>query len=482
MMRRLVLALTLFAAYGATAQTSDRFDADTFGKQFHHETVTVRGTKMHYVTGGQGDPLVLVGGWPESWYAWRKVMPTLAQHYKVYAFDLPGQGDSGLATAYDTQTIAGYLHEALAQLGVTQHMLVGHDVGAWLAYAYAANYRDATTKLVLMDAAIPGVAPDQAFTLNEATHNKIFQFFWHSVPELPEAVTEGREQQYLAWFFQAKSAKADAISPQDLAEYTRVYSKPGYMKAGFDYYRAFFADHEQNRKSMVTKLAMPVLTIGGDISKATGDTMLKAMQSAATNVSGGSLAGCGHYLQEECPSEISTRILDFLAAPASDLTAAALPHSGQNDASVAPAQQPDTSLAAGACELLPPWFRSDSSKVVQEKIGPHAPDIPTANTYFFMPHPVKYVTVHIEPKTMDTAPYVVKLITRYTDDSIYEPVVETIRPETNKPYKWGPIPVMARKIPNGKIADAFNVKVQENYAMDPGAKGFSFTVWVEGCN
>jgi pimeloyl-ACP methyl ester carboxylesterase len=314
MMRRLVLALLLFAAYGAMAQTSERFDAKAFAKQFHHATVTVRGTKMHYVTGGQGEPVVLVGGWPESWYAWRKVMPTLAQHYKVYAFDLPGQGDSGFATAYDTQTIAAYLHDALAQLGVTQHFLVGHDVGAWLVYAYAANYRDSTTKLVLMDAAIPGVAPDAAFTLNEATHNKIFQFFWHSVPELPEAMTKGRERQYLAWFFQAKSAKPGAISAQDLTEYVRVYSKPGYMKAGFDYYRAFFTDHEQNRKSMETKLAMPVLTIGGDISKATGDTMLKAMQGAAANVTGGSLAGCGHYLPEECPQEVSARIAGFLAS------------------------------------------------------------------------------------------------------------------------------------------------------------------------
>lgn len=309
-MRRILVVFFLLASF---AGASDKFDARAFGKTFKHEHVTVRGAKLHYVTGGQGAALVLVGGWPESWYAWRKVMPELAQHYKVYAFDLPGQGDSGFATAYDTETIAGYLHDALTQLGVQQHYLVGHDVGAWLAYAYAANYRDATKKLVLMDAAIPGVAPDQAFMLNDATHNKIFQFFWHAVPDLPEQMTAGRERAYLAWFFQAKAMKPDAISPADLAEYTRVYSRPGYMKAGFDYYRAFFTDRDQNRKSMQTKLAMPVLTIGGDLSHATGDTMLKAMQSAADNVSGGALAGCGHYLPEECPQEVSSRIVEFLA-------------------------------------------------------------------------------------------------------------------------------------------------------------------------
>jgi hypothetical protein len=150
---------------------------------------------------------------------------------------------------------------------------------------------------------------------------------------------------------------------------------------------------------------------------------------------------------------------------------------------VAPAakEQRAPAPATGTCEPLPPWFRSDSTNVVREKIGPNEAS-PTGNTYFFMPHPVKHVIVHIEPTTSDTAPYVVKLITRYTDDSIFEPVVATIVPTANQPFKWGPIPVMARKVPHNKIADAFNVKVQENYAMDPGAKGFSYGVWVEGCN
>src|ERR1041384_3807301 len=146
-MRRIVATILFLAALTAAAPAADKFDAKTFGRQFKHQHVTVRGMKMHYVTGGQGEPLVLVGGWPESWYAWRKVMPELARHYQVYAFDLPGQGDSGFASAYDTTTVAGYLHDALAQLGVTKHHLVGHDVGAWLAYAYAAAYRDSVTKL-----------------------------------------------------------------------------------------------------------------------------------------------------------------------------------------------------------------------------------------------------------------------------------------------------------------------------------------------
>src|SRR5205085_12394119 len=133
------------------------------------------------------------------------------------------------------------------------------------------------------------------------SYKKIFQFFWHAVPDLPEQVTAGREREYLAWFFQAKAVHPEAITSADLDEYARVYSKPGYMKAGFEYYRAFFTDRSQNQKSAQMKLQMPVLALGGVIEKATGDTLSKALGAAAVNVSGGAVPDCGHYLQEECP-------------------------------------------------------------------------------------------------------------------------------------------------------------------------------------
>jgi polar amino acid transport system substrate-binding protein len=158
--------------------------------------------------------------------------------------------------------------------------------------------------------------------------------------------------------------------------------------------------------------------------------------------------------------------------------------SGDAEVKVAPADDdhsPGSNPPGMTCEALPPTFRSDASRVVKEKIAPNSPN-PTGNTYFLMRKPYKYVVVHLNPATSDTAPYLVKLISRYTDDTIYEPIVETIYPKANVPYRWGPIAVMARKVPRGKVADAFNVKVQENYAMDPKATGFSYSVWVDGCN
>jgi polar amino acid transport system substrate-binding protein len=161
---------------------------------------------------------------------------------------------------------------------------------------------------------------------------------------------------------------------------------------------------------------------------------------------------------------------------ASGFVADALKRSGERDVAVAPAAKAD------ACVPLTPSFRSDSSRVVMEKIGPNDSESPTGNTYFLMPHEFKYVIVHLNPTSSDVGTYVVKLIARYTDDTIYEPVVEAIVPKANGNYTWGPLSVMPPAVPRDKIADMFNVKVQENYALNPGAKGFSYTVSVDGCN
>lgn len=160
----------------------------------------------------------------------------------------------------------------------------------------------------------------------------------------------------------------------------------------------------------------------------------------------------------------------------SGFVAESLKRSGEIDAAVAPAAKAD------ACEPLSPTYRSDSSRVVTEKIGPTNSPGPTGNTFFLMPQPYKYVIVHLNPTSSDVGTYLVKLITRYTDDTIYEPVVQTIVPKAGGNYTWGPLAVMPSAVPGDKIANMFNVKVQENYALNPEAKGFSYTVSVDGCN
>lgn len=147
-----------------------------------------------------------------------------------------------------------------------------------------------------------------------------------------------------------------------------------------------------------------------------------------------------------------------------------------------PAKGKPGAQPAGKCELLLPAHRTDDTRVAQERVAPTVGVSPTGNTYFLMPRPYKRLIVHLKPATSDTGTYLVKLITRYTDDTIYEPIVEAIVPAAGVERTWGPIEVTPRFVPKDKIADMFNVKVQDNYTMTPDAKGFSYSVWVEGCD
>ncbi len=124
---------------------------------FSHQTASVNGIQMHYVIGGHGDPVVLLHGWPQTWYEWHHVMPALAKSYTVVAPDLRGLGDSSKpVTGYDGNTTSEDIYQLLSQLGIDKKIyLVGHDVGAQTAYSYAAIHPDNVSKLVTIEGPLP---------------------------------------------------------------------------------------------------------------------------------------------------------------------------------------------------------------------------------------------------------------------------------------------------------------------------------------
>ncbi len=208
---------------------------------FEHRYATVDGVRLHYVTGGnpEGEMLVLFAGFPESWCAWRKIMPRLGERYRLMAPDLPGQGDSDRPIAgYDTQALATAAHGLLEQLGIDHYHLAGHDVGAWVAYLYAHLFAGEVKRLVLLDAGIPGVTLPDAVPLAPDKAWRTWHFAFHTIPDLPEALLTGREREYLDWFVRRKAADPQAFSDDDVGEYLRVFTKAGGLRAGLAYYRA----------------------------------------------------------------------------------------------------------------------------------------------------------------------------------------------------------------------------------------------------
>ena len=181
------------------------FDID--GVTFSHHMASVNGIQMHYVIGGKGDPIVLLHGFPQSWYEWRHIMPSLAKNYTVIVPDLRGFGDSSKpVTGYDGKTTAEDIYQLTSQLGFNQILLVAHDVGGQTAYSYAVAHPNNVTKLVIMDFPFPGFLPP------EFGENGPWWFAFQQTPNLPESLVEGKEREYISWFFKGLAYNPSAIT------------------------------------------------------------------------------------------------------------------------------------------------------------------------------------------------------------------------------------------------------------------------------
>lgn len=286
------------------------FDIDTV--TFSHHMASVNGIQLHYVIGGQGDPVVLLHGWPQTWYEWRHVMPALAKNYTVIAPDLRGFGDSSKpTTGYDGKTVAEDIHQLVAQLGFKDSFLVGHDLGALVAFSYAAAHPDEVRRLVILDVPITGIGK----ALNST---RLWHIPFHMVRDMPETLVEGKEREYLTWFYSNYSYNPAAITKEDIVEYVSHYSAPGGMRAGFEYYRAFQIDAEQIKEYSKVKLPMPVLALGGENSF--GTASLVSMQSISTNVRGGIVPLSGHWIAEENPKFLIEQLFNFFGNSTANAT------------------------------------------------------------------------------------------------------------------------------------------------------------------
>jgi pimeloyl-ACP methyl ester carboxylesterase len=270
---------------------------------FSHHIASVNGIQMHYVIGGQGDPVVLLHGWPQTWYEWRHIMPALARNYTVIVPDLRGLGDSSKPlTGYDGNTTAEDIHQLVAQLGFKDIFLVGHDLGAFVSYSYAAAHPNEVLRLVILDVPIAGTGPALNLT-------RLWHIPFHMVRDIPETLVEGKEREYLTWFYRNGAYNPAAITEEDIDEYVSHYSAPGGMRAGFEYYRALPIDIEQIKEYSQVKLPMPVLALGGEYSF--GSAALDSMKPLATDVRGGIVPLSGHWIAEERPDFLTEQLFKF---------------------------------------------------------------------------------------------------------------------------------------------------------------------------
>jgi pimeloyl-ACP methyl ester carboxylesterase len=315
-MVRLIRMLAAIAA--ATVLAASAFAQSTTADPFDHHVVKIDGVRFHYVTAGAGDPVLLLPGWPESWIAWRKVVPLLVgADRRVIVLDPRGFGESDKpADGYDLDTAARDLHGFLEATDLVRPGgidVVAHDVGTWIAHAHAVTYPTDVRRLVVTESNIPGVTSFASTGIpSEALNLKSWQFAFNRLNDLPEILVQGREREYLAWIFATKSTRSYAIEPAALDEYVRQYSAPGAMRAGFAWYRQNFDAQglAQAKIRSAKRLTTPVLALGG--SDGVGDALRATVATIGDRVEGGAIGpNCGHFLPEECPSELTDAVFKF---------------------------------------------------------------------------------------------------------------------------------------------------------------------------
>jgi len=277
----------------------------------HHAKV-VNGFRMHYVIAGSGYPLVLLHGWPQSWYEWRKIIPALAEKFTVIAPDLRGLGDSDRPLAgYDKRTLASDVYELVKSLGFSKIGLTGHDWGGAVAFYFAYDHPEMVERLMILDM-VPGLGR-KGGSMDIRQAQRYWHVFFHGgMPDLAEKLVSANIEAYLSYFYTSTTYNysPNVFSAEDIAEYVRVYSAPGAIRAGFQYYRAGLQEDLDNLSSCTEKLKMPVLAWGGE---AFMGNIVPVWQAVAENVQGGELKQCGHFIAEEKPEFAIQQALEFFA-------------------------------------------------------------------------------------------------------------------------------------------------------------------------
>ena len=312
---RYVLTLLLLALSVTLAQESGGI-GELPGETFSSETMRVNGVDMHYVIGGEGDPVVLVHGWPQTWREWEEVMPQLAEDYTVIVPDLRGAGESSIEeSGYDKRTLAADIHELVLALDLAPVHIVGHDIGGMVGYAFASDYPESTHTFTLVDVPLPGIEPFWTQIRLLAWHFGFFQ-----QPEFPERLIEGQQDYFLREFLREQAAQPDAL-PESIFENTlAAYSDMERFSATLGYYRAFPQDAEDNQRFAETPLEMPMLAVGGETSA--GPIIEGLANAVANNPQVEVVAGVGHWVPEVQPEALLEVLVPFLEANGSELSSA----------------------------------------------------------------------------------------------------------------------------------------------------------------
>jgi len=276
-------------------------------------TATVNDLRMHYLRAGDGPPLFLLHGWPQTSHCWHKVLEPLAETHTVIAPDLRGYGRTDKPkSGYDKRTMAADVAALAEHLGFAKVAVAGHDRGGRVGHRWALDRPDQVDRLAVLD-----IAPTRAMwqRLDTDVAKAYWHWLFHLQPDLPELLAGQNIAAYLGYFFERWTYQRHALDPDAVAEYVRAFSQPGALRAGFDDYRASFPDDAELDDADFAagkRITQPLLALWGANGLLGKLPTLEIWQEYANDVTGVALAECGHFLPEEQPGEVVSHLRKFL--------------------------------------------------------------------------------------------------------------------------------------------------------------------------
>lgn len=301
-MIRALLSASLLVALSIPAHAG----VAAFPASFRTQDVAVDGATIHVRTGGSGPAVVLLHGFGDTGDMWAPLAADLAKDHTLVVPDLRGMGLSSIpAGGYDKKTQAGDVRAVLASLGIEHSVVIGHDIGTMVAYAYAARYPQQTDRLVVMDAPVPGIPP-----WNDIVRSPLLWHFDFGGADM-ERLVAGRERIYLDRFWNDFAGNPHKVDEATREHYAKLYARPGAMHAAFSQFRSIRQDAVDNEASNKARLTMPVLAVGGEKSFGANEAIV--MRNAADNVTEVVVPGAGHWLMEEAPTQTIQAIRQFIA-------------------------------------------------------------------------------------------------------------------------------------------------------------------------
>lgn len=280
-----------------------------FADTFTSRIIDTGEVRLHAVIGGQGPALLLIHGWPQTWYAWRRLMPPLAREFTVIAVDQRGAGLSEKPTSgYDTGTVARDLVGLMDALGHERFAVVGHDTGFAVGYALAADHPHRVARAALAEIpAPPGATPSPPLFVPRPLNEKLWHIPFNRAEGLPEQLIAGREDVYFGYEF---AIQGGGLPQETIDYYVSLIADPESLTGSLGFYRGFDETLAQNAKRAERKIAAPVLAIGGERSY--GGHVAENMEGLAEDVTGVVISGAGHWVAEEEPGQLLEALRRFL--------------------------------------------------------------------------------------------------------------------------------------------------------------------------